>query len=129
MDGAIHELRAGGIRLLKPLEFVGKMTIAWRRNRIPPGIWREPTMKQVKTAQIFDVETAGEIIQQFDCCKLVKAKCNMSTVAEVDFAPVPDVILFQSADFLNRVYKGRWSAANRTDRRYEISRCDACDLF
>ena len=65
MDGAIHELRAGGIRLLKPLEFVGKMTIAWRRNRIPPGIWREPTMKQVKTAQIFDVETAGEIIQQF----------------------------------------------------------------
>jgi len=51
-------------------------------------------MKQVKTAQILDVKTAGEIIQQFDRCKLVKAECNMPAVAEVNFAPVPDVILF-----------------------------------
>jgi hypothetical protein len=45
----------------------------------------------------------------------------MPAVAEVDLASVPDVILFQSADFLDRVYKGRWNAANRTDRRYEVS--------
>ena len=86
-------------------------------------------MKEVEAAQIFDVETAGEIVSQFDRCRLVKAKCNISTVAEVDLASVPDVILFQSADFLNRVYKGRRSAANRTDRRYAISRRDACHLF
>ena len=42
---------------------------------------------------------------QFDRCKQVKAECNMSAVAEVDFAPVPDVILFQSADFLDPVTK------------------------
>jgi len=39
-------------------------------------------MKQVKTAQIFDVKTAGEIIQQFDRCKLVKAECNMPAVTD-----------------------------------------------
>ena len=86
-------------------------------------------MKEVQAAHIFNVETAGEMVPQFDRCKLVKAECNMSTVAEVDFAPVSDVILFQSADFLHRVHKGRWHAANRTHRRYEISRCDACELF
>jgi hypothetical protein len=86
-------------------------------------------VKEVEAAQIFDVETAGEIVSQLGRCKLVKAKCNMSAVAEVDLASVPDVILFQSADFLDRVYKGRWSAANRTDRRYAISRRDACHLF
>jgi hypothetical protein len=31
-------------------------------------------MKQVEATQIFDVETAGEIVSQFDRCKLVKAK-------------------------------------------------------
>ena len=129
MGGAIHELRACSIRLLKAREFIGKLTIAWPAYRVPPGIRHESTMKQVEAAQIFDVETAREIIQQFDRCKLVKAKCNMSTVAEVDFTAVPDVILFQSADFLDRVDKGRWSAANRTDRRYEVSRRDAYDLF
>ncbi len=51
-------------------------------------------MKHVETAQIVDVETAGEIIQQFDGCRLAKAKCNMSAVAEVNFTAVPDVILF-----------------------------------
>ena len=85
-------------------------------------------MKEVQAAHIFNVEAAGKMVPQFDRCKLVKVECSMSAVAEVDFAPVPDVILFQSADFLDRVHKGRWHAANRTHRRYEISRCDACDL-
>ena len=129
MGGAVHELRACGKRPLEPREFIGKLIIVWSTYRIPPGVRHESTMKQVEATQIFDVETVGEIIPQFDRCKLVKSKCNMSAVAEVDFAPVPDVILVQSADFLDRVYKGRWSAANRTDRRYELSRCDACDLF
>ena len=104
MGGAIHELRACGIGLLEPREFIGKLTTARPAYRVPPGIRHESTMKQVKTAQFFDVETAGEIIQQLDRCKLVKAKCNMSAVAEVDFAPVPDVVLFQTADILDRVY-------------------------
>ena len=103
MGGAIHELRARGIRLLKPLEFIGKLTIAWRRDGVPPGIRRKSTVKQVEASQIFDVETAGEIVSQFDRCKQVKAECNMPAVAEVDFASVPDVILFQSADFLDRI--------------------------
>ena len=129
MGGAIHELRACGICLLEPRDFIGKPTIAWSEHGIPPGIRHESTMKQVETAQIVDVKTAGEIIKQFDRCKLVKAKCDMSAVAEVDFAAVPDVILFQSAGFLDRVDKGRWRAANRTNRRYEVSRRDAYDLF
>jgi hypothetical protein len=33
----------------------------------------------------------------------VKAKRNMSAVAELDFAPVPNVVLFQLADLLNRI--------------------------
>ena len=85
-------------------------------------------MKEVETSQIFDVETAGEMVSQFSRSKQVKAECHASAVAEVDFAPVPDVILFQSADFLDGVHKGRWSAANRAHRGYEISRRDACDL-
>ncbi len=129
MGGAIHELRACGVRVLEPREFIGKLTIAWPAYRVPSGIRHESTVKEVEAAQIFDVETAGEIVSQFDRRKLVKAKCNMSAVAEVDLASVPDVILFQSADFLDRAYKGRWSAANRTDCRYAISRRDACHLF
>jgi hypothetical protein len=68
------------------------LTIAWRRDGIPPAIWHESTVKEVEAAQIFDVETAGEIVLQFGRCKLVKAKCNMSAVAEVDLASVSDVI-------------------------------------
>jgi hypothetical protein len=108
------------MRFLQSLQFIGKLTIAWR-DGIPSGIRHESTVKEVEAAQIFDVEMAGEIVSQFDRGELVKAKCNMSAVAEVDLASVPDVILFQSADFLDRVYKGRWRAANRTDRRYEVS--------
>ncbi len=85
-------------------------------------------MKQVETSQIFDVETVSEIAPQLDRSKQVKAECDTSAVAEVDFAPVLGVILFQSADLLNRVYKGRWSAANRTHRRYEMSGRNACDF-
>ena len=59
-------------------------------------------MKEVEAAHIFNVETVGEMVPQFGRCKLVKAECNMSAVSEVDFAPVPDVILFQSVDFLDR---------------------------
>jgi hypothetical protein len=62
------------VRLLKPLQFIGKLTIARRRDGIPPGIRHESTVKQVEAAQIFDVEIAGEIVSQFDCRKLVKAK-------------------------------------------------------
>jgi hypothetical protein len=129
MGGAIYELRACGIFLLEPHEFIDKVTFAKPACRVPPGIWRESTMEQVETSQIFDVETACEMVSQFDRSKQVKAECHMSAVAEVDFTPVPDVILFQSADFLDRFYKGRWSAANRTHRRYEISRRNACDLY
>src|SRR5258708_33297504 len=128
MGGAIHELRACGIRLLELLEFIGQLTVARRTYRVPPGIWHEPTVKQVETSQIFDVETSGKMVSQFNRSKQVKAECQMSAVAEVDFTPVPDVILFQSADVLDRFYKGRWSAGNRTHRRYEISRRNACDL-
>jgi hypothetical protein len=66
MGCAIYELRARGACVLEPLEFIGKRAVAWRTYRVPPGIRREPTMKQVKTSQIFDVETAGETISQFD---------------------------------------------------------------
>src|ERR1700756_1883723 len=58
----------------------------------------------------------------------MKAECQASAVAEVDFAVVPGVILLQSADLLDRFYKSGWSAANRTHRRNEISRCDACEF-
>ena len=58
-------------------------------------------MKQVKTSQIFDVETAREIISQFDRGKQVKAECEASAVAKVDFAAVHEVILFQSSDILD----------------------------
>src|SRR5450631_49549 len=128
MGGAIHETRACGIRLLEPREFIGNLPIAWSAYGVPSGIRHEPTMKKVEAAQILDVEAAGEIIPQFDRCKLVKAECDMPAVAEVDFASVPDVILFQSVDFLDRVHESCWHAANRTHRRYEVSRCDACDL-
>jgi hypothetical protein len=85
-------------------------------------------MEQVETSQIFDVETAGEMVSQFDRRKQVKAECDMSAVTEVDFTAVPDVVLFQSADFLHGFDKGRWSAASRTHRRDEMSRRNARDL-
>jgi hypothetical protein len=31
-------------------------------------------MKQVKASQILDVETAGEMVSQFDCSKQMEAK-------------------------------------------------------
>jgi hypothetical protein len=52
MDGAIHELRACGMRLLEPLELIGELTIASRRYRVPSRICRESTVKQVETSQI-----------------------------------------------------------------------------
>src|ERR1700730_13978600 len=52
MGGAIHELLARGMRLLKALQFIGKLIIAWRRDGIPPGIWHESTVKEVEAAQI-----------------------------------------------------------------------------
>ena len=76
--------------------------------------------KQVETSQIFDVETVSEIAPHLDRSKQVKAEFDTSAVAEVDFAAVLGVILFQSPDLLKRVYKCRWSAANRTHRRYEM---------
>jgi hypothetical protein len=85
-------------------------------------------MKQVKTSQILYVETAREMISQFDRGKQVKAKCQTSAVAEVDFAAVPDVILFQSPDILDQIDKGCRSASNGTHRHYEMPRRNACDL-
>ena len=86
-------------------------------------------MKQVKTSQILNVETAGEMVSQFDRGEEVKAECQASTVAKVDFAAVPDVILFQSSDILDRIDKGCRNASNRTYRRYEMPRRNACDLL
>jgi hypothetical protein len=60
--------------------------------------------------------------------EFMKAECHMSAVAQVDFTPVREVILLQSADHLDRFYEGGWNAANRTHRRFEISRRNACDL-
>src|SRR5260370_17649695 len=85
-------------------------------------------MKQVKTSQILDVETTREMISEFDRGKPVKAECPAATVAEVDFAAVPDVLLVQSSDILERIDKGCRSASNRTHRRYEMPRRNACDL-
>jgi hypothetical protein len=85
-------------------------------------------MKQIKSSQIFDVETAGEMVSQFSRRKQVKAECQASAVAEVDFAAVPDVILFQSPDILDRIDEGCRSASNRTHRRYEMPGRNACDL-
>src|SRR5258706_12803148 len=85
-------------------------------------------MKQVKASQIFDIETAREMISQFDRGKQVKAECQASAVAEVDFAAVPDVILFQASDILDRIDKGCRRASDRTHRRYEMPRRNACDL-
>ena len=91
-----------------------------RMYGIPPGVRRKSTMKQVKTSQIFDVETAGEMVSQFDRGKQVKTECQASAVAEVDFAAVPDVVLFQSLDVLDQIDKACRSTSNRTHRRYEM---------
>src|SRR5260370_17227563 len=85
-------------------------------------------MKQVKTSQIFNVETTRKIISQFDRGKQVKAECQASAVAEVDFAAVPDVILFQASDILDRIVKGCRSASNRTHRRYKMPHRNPSDL-
>ena len=50
MGRVIHELRTLGARLLKHLEFVGEGAIAWRTFGVPPGVRREPTMKQIETS-------------------------------------------------------------------------------
>jgi hypothetical protein len=67
MGGAIYEVRACGIRLLEPIEFIGELTGACWTYRVPPGIWHESTMKQVETSQIFDVEIADKMVSQFGC--------------------------------------------------------------
>ena len=77
-------------------------------------------MKQVKPAQIFDVETARKIVLQFGRSKQM--------IAEVDLAKVLGMVLLQTPDLLDRVYKCRWSAADRTHRRYELSRGNTRDL-
>ena len=53
---------------------------------------------------------------------------DTSAIAEVDFTPVFDVILSQSANVFDGIDKGGRSAANRPHRRYEISRSDTRDL-
>jgi hypothetical protein len=65
VSGAIHELRACGIRLLKSHEFTSKPIIGWQECRVPSRVRRESTMKQVETSQVFDVEIPREIAPQF----------------------------------------------------------------
>src|SRR6201999_801548 len=113
MGGVIDELGVRRVRLLEPGEFVGEMMIVCPAGSVPSGIRHESTVKQVEAAQIFDVEPSGEIVQQFDRCKLMKAESDVAAVAEVDFAAVPDMILFQPPDIRDRVDKGRRRAANR----------------
>jgi hypothetical protein len=74
MSRAIHELRARGKRLLKPLEFIWEGATAWRTHGVPSGVRYKPTVKQVKPTQILDVEMAGEMVSQFDRRKQVKAE-------------------------------------------------------
>ena len=50
MSRSIHELRACGERLLKPIKFIYQGALAQRTHGIPPGVWRKPTVKQVKTS-------------------------------------------------------------------------------
>ncbi|WP_244443305.1 hypothetical protein [Bradyrhizobium sp. Ai1a-2] len=128
MGGAIHELGARGMRLLKPVEFIGEMTMVRLRHWIPPRIWHEPAVKQVETSQILDLEIPREKASQFDRCEQVKAERHMPTVAKVDFTVVLDVIMSQAADVLYRFHEGRWRAADRTHGRYEMSRRHARDL-
>ena len=128
MGGPIHELQDRVIRPLKPIEFIGDMTIMRRRHWIPPSVRHESIVEQVEAPQIFDVEMPSEVASQFDCSKQVKAECHMSTVAKVDFTPVLDVIMFQAADVFYRFDEGRWSAANRPHSGYEMPRRNACDL-
>ena len=85
-------------------------------------------MKQVKPAQIFDVETACKIALQFARSKQMKAECDPPPIAEVDLTKVLGMVLLQTPDLLDRVYKCRWSAADRTHRRYELSRGNTRDL-
>ncbi|BAL08471.1 hypothetical protein BJ6T_31960 [Bradyrhizobium japonicum USDA 6] len=128
MGGPIHELQDRVIRPLKPIEFIGDMTIMRRRHWIPPSVRHESIVEQVEAPQIFDVEMPSEVASQFDCSKKVKAEYHMSTVAKVDFTPVLEVIMFQAADVLCRFHEGRWSAANRTHSGHEMPRRNACDL-
>src|SRR5580704_1150795 len=50
MGCAIHELRTPGARLRKHFELVGERVIGWRTFRVPPGVRRKSTMKQIKTS-------------------------------------------------------------------------------
>jgi hypothetical protein len=50
MSRAIYELRAPGKGLLKPFEFICQGAAAQRTHGIPTGVWRKPTVKQVKTS-------------------------------------------------------------------------------
>jgi hypothetical protein len=61
-------------------------------------------MKQVETSQILDVETAGEIVLQFDCSKPVKAERNAPTIAETGHLPIPRLRLtrLQSRPMIRR---------------------------
>jgi hypothetical protein len=128
MGGAIQELRTRGKRLLKPFKFSGHGDTGQRMHWIPARIRCKSTMEQVKTSQILNVETAGEMVSQFDRSKQMKTKRQASTVAEVDLAAIPAVILLKSSDILDQFNKGRRSASNRTHGRYEIPRRDAGDL-
>ena len=128
MGRAIHELRARGTRLLKPVEFIGKEAVTLRTCGVPPGVRCKSAMKQVKASQIFDVEITGKKISQFDRRKEMKAECQASTVAEVDFAVVHDVILLQPPDILDGIDKRRRGAPHRSNRRYQMPRRNACDF-
>ena len=63
--GAFHKSRACRVGLLEPLEFIGKPFIHRQGRRVPPRVRREAIMKQVKAAQILDVEMVKEAVPQF----------------------------------------------------------------
>jgi hypothetical protein len=62
---ALQESGACRIDLLKPLEFHGKLLIHHHGRRVPSRVRRESIMKQVKAAQILDVEVMKEAVPQF----------------------------------------------------------------
>ena len=58
-------------------------------------------MKQVKPPHILDIEIVREIATQLARGKEMEAEGNLPSAAQLDLAPVLDVILFELADILD----------------------------
>jgi hypothetical protein len=70
---------------------------------VPTRVGCEAIRKQVKAAQVLDVEMLSEIAPQFGCGEGVKAELNIAPITECDFAPVLAFITFEMARLLNRI--------------------------